>query len=389
MAVFLEPGRWVGGVRIVRSLGGGGEGDAYLADTPEGRRVVLKQFRLDPGKEEDRVHIERIERHTVLVGQKHPNVAEVLGFFWEDATLYMVTEYCEGETLDKKLATRCRLSLEETDGVVHSLLAGLGWLHERGILHRDVKPENIVVQFGPKGVTAKLIDLGIALHMHRTRLTKLGAPCTLSYTSPESFLGPDAKLDGRADLYVVGIVLYECLTGHNPHRADSITALVRAMTNPERPSVARAVPGLPEGVDAFVQRLLALNPDDRYTDTTAALDAWQAAMMMPRDPRSTPMPAPAPIAVLTPGLRVDDGPLAGTVITVPPKGIALGRADINPDDERISRIHLSIRHRNGKLLLHDCGDKNGLQYKGKRLRTATVQSGDTVTVGHTRLRFTG
>ncbi len=172
MPVFLEKGKRIGAYIVQDYIGGGGEGCIYSATTPKGDKVALKQNNLLPG---DHAGRERILRHKSLLGQRHPNVAQILDVFDNADTLYVVMEFVEGQMLQKLIKTPSTFSSIQFYMLMKSCLEGLGWLHEMRIIHRDIKPENIiVVHLSPGKCEAKIVDLGVSLHTSKSRLTHRG-----------------------------------------------------------------------------------------------------------------------------------------------------------------------------------------------------------------------
>src|SRR5947208_1598541 len=245
--------------RIMRKLGTGGMANVYLAEDQElGRRVAIKF--LNERHAGDDQFVERFRREAKnAAGLSHPNIVNIYDRGEAEGTYYIAMEYLEGRTLKQLLVahgpTPIPIALEYT----RQVLAALGFAHRHGIVHRDIKPHNVVV--GPDG-RLKVTDFGIA-RSGTSQMTEAGSIIgTAQYLSPEQARG--SPVDQRSDVYSVGIVLYEMLTGSVPFTGD--TPLEIAMKHlsavPEPPSAKR--PEVPRSLDLVVLRALAKNPEDRF-----------------------------------------------------------------------------------------------------------------------------
>jgi serine/threonine-protein kinase len=431
MAIFLAKGTKVHGHTIQKFIAGGGEGSVYAATAPSGVQVALKQNNILPGDHESR---ERVLRQKGLIGRHHAAVAEILEVFESDGQLYLAMEFCPGEMLRTVLERHRLLSLSQFRVLMKCCLDGLGWLHEQGIIHRDIKPENIVVTelTGSKCV-GKIVDLGIALHAAKGRLTVRGMVGTPLYAAPEAFLGKDMTPDARTDLYSLGVMAFEVITGVHPYPFGDVSSLMEAICGESRPSACGIVAGIPKAVDAWLQKMMALRQDERYANARQALAVLDASFLgespvpspVPRpvpprppvpyvpvpldgpdDDRIVPKPRPKPKPKPEPRrledeplppvkretvpcicLNVLDGPAKGTVFVIPRQGITLGRAEVNPEDRRISIVHLRARSSGDRLRVDDFGSINGLMIGDKRKRRVTLADGERFAVGSTTLQY--
>jgi serine/threonine-protein kinase len=260
-----------GQYRIVRRLESGGTGVVYEAlRITDGLPVALKLLRAVAAH--DNVASDRLRREAEALGLAwHPNVVEVVDFgSLPDGTSYLVMEFLRGETLAQRLRAGARLSTDEAARIGIELCDALAAVHAAGIVHRDVKPSNLFLvadQAGPDKV--KLIDFGIArVEWEETRITLTGGPLgTCGYMSPEQETG--GPIDARTDLFAVGALLYECLTGEPPPPR---TPSGRASTS-RSSGVQRAARPLPPEWGAVMERALALNPEARFGDARAFASA--------------------------------------------------------------------------------------------------------------------
>src|SRR5438874_12440820 len=248
-----------GRYRIIRKLGAGGMANVYLAEDQElGRRVAIKI--LDDRHAADDSFIERFRREAKnAAGLSHPNIVSIYERGEAEGTYYIAMEYLEGRTLKELIVTKGPTPIPVAIDYTRQMLGALGFAHKNGIVHRDIKPHNVVV--APDG-RLKVTDFGIA-RSGASQVTEAGSIIgTAQYLSPEQARG--ASVDQRSDIYSIGIVLYEMLTGSVPFTGD--TPLEIAMKHlsavPEPPSNKR--PEVPRALDLVVLRALAKNPSDRY-----------------------------------------------------------------------------------------------------------------------------
>jgi serine/threonine-protein kinase len=270
----MQVSKEIGPFTVERELGSGSMGSVYLAhfrDKPT-QRVALKFVGV--GASVTQKALDRFEREADILKQlRHPNIVRLIGHGRHQKKIpYYAMEYVEGQTLSNVLERRGRLPWEEVVALGKQLCAALQHAHQQGIIHRDVKPSNLMVL---RDGTLKLTDFGIAKDLDVTALTE--ANCTVgtaSYMSPEQCKG-ERNLSHRSDLYSLGIVLYELLTGQKPFEADSAMDmfLLHVSGKFERPS--RLVMDIPPWLDTLVCQLLEKKPDKRPFDAAvvgAALD---------------------------------------------------------------------------------------------------------------------
>jgi serine/threonine-protein kinase len=301
---------------IERKLGSGGMADVYLAEDQElGRRVALKL--LDDRHASDEQFVERFRREAQsAAGLNHPNIVSIFDRGYAEGTYYIAMEFLDGRTLKELLVRNGPTPVPIAIDYARQILGALAFAHRNGIVHRDIKPHNIVV--GSDG-RLKVTDFGIA-RSGASQMTEAGSIVgTAQYLSPEQARG--APVDPRSDLYSLGIVLYEMLTGKVPFTGDTpVEIAMKHLSHvPDPPSKLRS--GVPYDLDAVVMRALSKEPDQRYgsaeemdadlarvargvavsretedalTQVLSGAAATSAAATMVQRPRTAIAPPPAP-----------------------------------------------------------------------------------------------
>lgn len=217
------PEQMIGNYQILERIGTGGMGDVYRGlDVMLEREVAIKSLRPELSQREDL--IARFRSEAVAMGRlNHPNIAMVHNFLFQDNQYFLIMEYVRGQTLDKILEQRGAMAYLEAIPLLAQVLDGLEHAHRQGIVHRDIKPSNIMIT--PTG--PKLMDFGIARILQQARQTRSGHMVgTLEYMSPEHIQGKDT--DARTDIYSVGVMTYEMLTGHLPFRKNTDYEMIKA-----------------------------------------------------------------------------------------------------------------------------------------------------------------
>ncbi len=260
MTDAFEQGQVIAGrYRVLRRLGVGGMADVYLADdTTLGRqvavKVLLKRYAGDAS------FVERFRREAQAAARiNHPNIVNIYDWGPVDGTYYIVMEYVEGETLKDHIRREGRYNPSEAVRIALELLAGVQVAHGAHIVHRDIKSQNILID---RSGTVKVTDFGIA-KADDSQMTEAGSILgTAQYLAPEQAKGE--AVDERTDLYSVGVVFYEMLTGSLPFHGDSAVTVALKHVNEQPAEPAELVPGLPYSLNQICLKALAKDPDQRY-----------------------------------------------------------------------------------------------------------------------------
>lgn len=257
---------------VDREVGRGGMATVYLAQDLDGGHPVAVKV-MDP-RLNAVIEGRRFDREIAVVrAMTHPHIVPLWHSGEAGGFRYFVMPYVDGETLYQRLQRERRLPLEEALPIVHDVAAALGHAHEQGVVHRDVKPENILLTGG----RALVADFGLALSVGReyTRLTMTGMMVgSIYYMSPEQ-LREEEVIDARADIYSLGCVLFEMLTGGPPFTGASLRELVGRILAMPAPSVRRVAESVPRAVDEAIGRALAKHQSERFASMTEFVTALQ------------------------------------------------------------------------------------------------------------------
>jgi hypothetical protein len=301
----------VDGHIIQRELGRGGMGVVFLAtDTQLNRNVALKIIAPDLA-ENDSVRKRFLREARVAASLMHPNALPVYRAGEVANTLYISMQYADGPSLHDVIEREIFLDPERSLRIIAQVAAALDYAHERELVHRDVKPHNILLGSVGGRDFAYLSDFGLARFIADTGLTRTGDSLgTPSYMAPEQFAGK--AVGGSADVYSLGCVLFECLTGMKPFERENDLALMWAHANDAPPSAADANNALPRALDAVIGRALAKDPEDRFATagelaaaTAHALRGSEGPVLPPREPDPAPAPAAPPKTVEVRKVRPD------------------------------------------------------------------------------------
>ncbi|RYX84785.1 serine/threonine protein kinase [bacterium] len=308
-------GSTIGSYRITGQLGEGGMGAVYRATDNIEREVAIKALHSQLTRDESR--LQRFRSEAIALGRlHHPNIASLYHLHEQDGNYYMVMEYVQGETLEDIVRSKGAMPPEMALAVFIDGLKGFEHAHTRGVIHRDIKPSNIMVS--SEGVT-KITDFGIARMAGSGRMTQTGKVIgTLEYMSPEQVRG--LEQDARSDIYSLGILLFELLTGRMPFTATSDYEIMRAHLEVVPPPARSIVATLPAGLDAIIAKALAKDPVARFQSV--------AEMRLALEAIARQLPAPPPTQTLL--YRPEPAPGATRQVVPPTSLPATGLGEVQP-----------------------------------------------------------
>ena len=247
---------------IIRSIGEGGMANVYLGyDTILDRNVAIKILRGDLSSDEK--FVRRFQREALSASSlAHPNIVEMYDVGEDDGIYYIVMEYVEGKTLKQLLKKRGSLTLSEAIDIMLQLTDGMAHAHDSYIIHRDLKPQNIMIKDDGQ---IKITDFGIAMALNATQLTQTNSVMgSVHYLPPEQASGKGSTI--KSDIYSMGIIFYELLTGSLPFKGDNAVEIALKHMRDPLPSVRDDNPSIPQSIENIIMKATAKNPKNRYDD---------------------------------------------------------------------------------------------------------------------------
>lgn len=253
---------------IEKLIGEGGMANVYLAkDTILDRKVAVKVLRGDLAGDEK--FVRRFQREALSASSlSHPNIVEIYDVGEDEGNFYIVMEYIDGKTLKQLIKKRGVLSLPETMDIMLQLLDALATAHDSYIIHRDIKPQNIMIK---ESGLVKITDFGIAMALNSAQLTQTNSVMgSVHYLPPEQASGKGSTI--RSDIYSLGILMFEMLTGKVPFKGDSAVEIALKHMKEPLPSVREINPVVPQSVENIILKAAAKNPKNRYRDVREMAD---------------------------------------------------------------------------------------------------------------------
>ncbi len=248
--------------QIIKSIGEGGMANVYLAyDTILDRNVAVKVLRGDLSSDEK--FVRRFQREALAASSlTHPNIVEVYDVGEDNGEYYIVMEYIEGKHLKNLLKKRGKLTLSEAVDIMLQITDGMAAAHDSYIIHRDIKPQNIMIL---ENGLVKITDFGIAMAMNATQLTQTNSVMgSVHYLPPEQASGQGSTL--QSDIYSMGIVMFELLTGELPFKGDNAVEIALKHLKEPIPDIREKLPNVPNSIYNIIKRATAKNPKNRYHD---------------------------------------------------------------------------------------------------------------------------
>ena len=253
-------GQTIGHYRVLEKLGGGGMGVVYKAEDTRLKRLVALKFLPPELTRDDDAKQRFMQEAQAASALDHPNLCTIHEIDeTDDGQLFLALAYYDGETLKKRIE-RGALLIDEALDIALQVAAGLARAHESGIIHRDIKPANVMLT---RRGEVKIVDFGLAKLVGQTGLTQTGTTLgTVAYMSPEQTKGVDA--DARADVWALGVMLYEMLTGRLPFRGEQPLIILNAIQNEAPTPLSRLRQEIPDELERIVSRALDKNREARY-----------------------------------------------------------------------------------------------------------------------------
>jgi serine/threonine-protein kinase len=278
MRSAVTAGTTLAGFRLESLIGEGAMGAVYLAeDTRRGGPVAVKVL-VPQLAQDDRFRRRFLRESQLAASLDHPHIVPIVTAGEEDGVLYLAMRHIEGSDLRELLRRKGRLEPVRALHLLAQVAEALDAAHKAGLVHRDVKPGNVLIAQGPEGEHAYVCDFGLARHLSSASslTTDRGLIGTIDYISPEQIEG--GSIDGRADVYSLGCVLFECLAGAHAFDRETELSVVFAHLNESPPRLSDLRPELPGAFDAVFATALAKSPDDRYSTCRELVEAARAAL---------------------------------------------------------------------------------------------------------------
>lgn len=264
---------------IIKSIGEGGMANVFLAyDTILERNVAVKVLRGDLA--DDEKFVRRFQREALSASSlSHPNIVEMYDVGEDNGNFYIVMEYIDGKTLKQLIKKRGHLTVEEAIDIMIQLTDGLASAHESYIIHRDIKPQNIMIL---EDGMVKITDFGIAMAINAADLTQTNSVMgSVHYLPPEQAAGKGSTI--KSDIYSLGILFYEMLSGTMPFRGETAVEIALKHIKNPMPSIRKVNPKVPQSVENIILKCTAKNPKNRYTNVRALQDDLKSALSIDRE----------------------------------------------------------------------------------------------------------
>jgi len=376
--------------RIISELGKGATGVVFRAVRSEdGSTVALKKLvlpgHLDAREEEEFVKRFKVEAKAAEV-LNHPGIVKALDCGLDEGTLYIAYELIEGVTMEDAVKSGRKFAPDEIADIIAQASEALEHAHQQGIVHRDLSPGNIFLTNEGK---VRITDFGVAGFTSKATLTSgsesiVGTP---GYMAPEQITGGEA--DPRSDIFSLGCVAYELLTGKSPFGGQNLAQIVHRVINEQPSPIRETDPRVPVSLEEIVFRMLAKNPDYRYQSMKEVHTAAQRVLA--EVPRMTRGSKPGE-AVHAPILAVVEGPHKGEEYDLLPTVSTIGRTVgdvLLSRDPLVSQQHAWVTREETGWVLYDADTESGTLLNGERIEREEIFAGDRIRLGDTVLEFRG
>ncbi|HKV58149.1 MAG TPA: FHA domain-containing serine/threonine-protein kinase [Ktedonobacteraceae bacterium] len=396
-----------GRYKLIDEIGRGSFATVYIVrDTKTNRIFAMKAMLYEPADDGELLARFQREAH-ILLSLQDPHIVRIFEYGDESDLHYILMDYIDGQNLKYHTLTSGRMEPALALDYAHQIAEGLDTAYKNGVVHRDIKPQNIVIN--SQGV-AKITDFGLARSRETVTLTQSNVFMGTAYYIPPEQAESGRSADIRSDLYSVATVLFEMLSGHPPYEGDSAVDIVIKHMNDKVPSICQIRPELPHELDQFMQKAMAKLPADRFStprDFINALEKLQELIPnIPIDRQDTAerppinehdsdareqqadIPKQARLLVLSTSQAI---PLTGELMVVGRHDPVLGiNPEINLADKTVGRRHAYVRAAHGRYTVEDLNALNKTRLNGVVLtpyEERTLKEGDILRFGSVEVRF--
>jgi len=319
-------GHIIGSYKVTEKLGEGGMGTVFKGiDVMLDREVAIKMLRPELARQAQIVERFRSEAVT-LAKLNHPNIATLYSFQRQNDDFFMVMEYVTGESLDDLIRRKGAMPVDHAISLFCQVLEGMARAHKLAIIHRDIKPANMMLT---DDGSIKVMDFGIARLLGTARMTRQGNIVgTIEYMSPEAIQG--AEVDARTDIYSLGILLYEMLTGRVPFVSDTEYSLMMAQINEPPPTPRTFAPHIPTHIEHAIMRALAKRPEDRFQSVKDFRRALEQNVSVHAPAVETGRPGPTRVAPGGPAVTARGAGVGIKETRLGGASAAMGAASVKP-----------------------------------------------------------
>ena len=386
MSINLNVGRIIKGrYKLIDERGSGSFGEVYIARDLRTNYLYVAKI-MYPDHAYDNELLERFKREAyILQSLNDPHIVRIIDYGNDGNTYFIIMHHIDGQNLKYYITNYGPIEPLRAINYVLQIADGLDAAYKIGVVHRDIKPQNILIS--NKGVV-KIVDFGLSRSKESPTITSsdkfMG---TAFYTAPEQVMSSHSA-DIRSDLYSLGVVLFEALSGYPPYTASTVVDIILKHQTEDVPSICRMHPGLPYELDAFMQKAMAKQPDARYQTPREFIHALEQIQQRIRGP--IPAIPQARLVIISTGQTFV---LTGT-------GLIVGREDpkreIHPDIQiddptmTLGRVHARFMNEKGTWMIEDQNSRNKTRLNGKILHpyeSMPLKDGDLLHFGRVEARF--
>jgi serine/threonine-protein kinase len=386
-----------GRYKLIDERGRGSFATVYVArDLEDNRIYAVKVMHLELSSDAELLARFQREAH-ILLNLSDPHIVRIFNYGNDNTMHYIIMDYIDGQSLKYYMINQGPLEPLQALNYTRQIAEGLDTAHKQGVVHRDIKPQNILINSKDM---VKITDFGLARSQETVTLTQSNVFMgTAYYISPEQ-AESGRSADTRSDLYSVAAVLFEMLTGRPPYEGDTAVDIVIKHMNDKIPSICHLRPSLPMEMDTFMQKALAKSPADRFAtprEFIAALEQIQECIL--RSGVQPPTDNPGHLSPINPPVQQARIIILASGLTFPLKGdMVIGRKDptqgIYPEipltDKTVGRRHAYLRYQQGKYTVEDLNALNKTRLNGVTLtpyEECTLKDGDVLRFGSVEARF--